>query len=105
MSKFSIEDFVSLHVYKHQSQNMLVNHLLEKEIFAFDDITNLIDDEGVEATAFYWFNCSDWWANAMEKMGDPVLRTDFGNWWSRTGCGNSIEEDYNTEELYKKIRR
>ena len=42
---------------------------------------------------------SDWLLNKLEKLEEPILKTDLETWWGRTCTGQAICLDYNIQEL------
>lgn len=117
-----LRDFVSREVYINQT--MLVNELLEKDIFNYPaDIYNLtktdkqLKDEGYEdieearnngedmQEIFEWWICSDWLIERLEEKGEPILKTDNGDWWGRTCTGQAILLDSVIEEIYTGMKK
>ena len=90
-------------------QSMLIDALLAKEIFSWDDIENLYwkDPETEESEEpqeiFEWWLVTDWLADKLAKHGEPVIRNDYGVWWGRTCTGQAIVLDYVIEEIYIEI--
>jgi len=116
-----LNDFVNRQVYLCQSH--LVEHLLEKEIFSYDDVINGYYTEK-EARAngytdleietldyeqpkeiFEWWLCSDWLLEKLEEQGEPILKTDFGSWWGRGTTGQSIILDSVIEKIYEGVKK
>ena len=110
---------VSNHVYSGQS--MLVDELMKKEVINIDDYENYyksdetikseynvktkeeiqkIRDNGEDQNEIFehWL-VSDWLLNQLSKLEEPLLKTDFENWWGRTCTGQSIYLDYNIQKL------
>lgn len=118
-----LRSFVSREVYVCQS--MLVDELLKREIFDYDNIVNLTktdkqlkeagySEEEMEEIKgkgehwqeiFEWHICSDWLLEKLEKRGQPILRTDWGDWWGRTGTGQSISLDGVIEDIYQELKK
>ena len=118
-----LRSFVSREVYVCQS--MLVDELLKREIFDYDNIVNLtktdkqLKEEGYSEEEmeeikfkgehwqeiFEWHICSDWLIEKLEKRGQPILRTDWGDWWGRTGTGQSIYLDGIIEDIYQELKK
>ena len=46
-----------------------------------------------------FFTKNDWLLNQLSKLEEPLLKTDFENWWGRTCTGQSIYLDYNIQKL------
>ena len=130
-----LSTFVNNNVMTYQS--MLVDHLLEKEIFSYDEITNLYEykcpqcghgdideqsfaaDEGYKCPSceecfdtepesesqeiYEWWIVNEWLLDKLEEKGEPVLRTDYGNWWGRTTTGQAIMLDWVIAVIYKTL--
>lgn len=96
-------DFVNREVYTVQSH--LVEHLLSQEILSYDDIVNFYDeDEMNNQEIFEWWLCSDWLLEKLEQQGEPILRTDFGDWWGRTTTGQNIILDAIISRIYEEAK-
>ena len=110
---------VSNHVYVCQS--MLVDELMKKEVIFIDDYENYylsdeqlkkdhnvksdeeiqeLRDNGSDVNEIFehWV-VSDWLEHQLEKLEEPLLKTDYQNWWGRTCTGQAILLDYNIQEL------
>ena len=110
---------VADHVYVCQSG--LVGELLSKDIISYDNYENLylsdkqlketfdvttdeeieeLRNEGSDVNEVYehWI-VSDWLEHQLEKLEEPLLKTDFQNWWGRTCSGQAICLDYNIQKL------
>lgn len=117
-----LRSFVDREVYVCHS--MLVDHLLEKGIFSCEDITNLqkseqqllddgytqeqIDDGAVDTPdheILEWWLVSNWLIERLEDEGEPVLKTDYGNWWGRTCTGQAILLDSVIEKIYLSLSK
>lgn len=119
------------------NQSCLIDEMLTKEIFNFDDIINACEpccqkcgevlekfyDEILNKDAFKcenckvtddnpddqlkdimeWYLCDSWMIKQLEKQGEPVLKTDFGDWWGRTCTGQAILLDSVIEKIYDSI--
>jgi hypothetical protein len=99
-------------------QSCLIDHLLLKEIFNYDDIVNLCNDKECdncgESTEdcecedyqpkvneiFEWWLCETWLINRLEELGEPILKTDFGSWWGRTTTGQALLLDHVIKVIY-----
>jgi hypothetical protein len=105
-----------------QNQNSLIDHLMEKEIFSYEDVGNLYKtdnellDEGFKAEEiengdadnmkeiYEWWLVSDWLLDKLEAEGEPVLRTDYGDWWGRTCTGQAIALDSVIQKIAKEFK-
>src|SRR5579864_5766786 len=92
-----LRQFVDREVYCCQS--MLVDELLRRDFFSFDEIENL--DQGSEMQEIYeWWIVSDWLAEKLKKQGEPILDNNYGTWWGRTTTGQAIFLDEVIEDIY-----
>lgn len=110
-----VKNFVNNQVYVCQS--MLIEELLKKDFVSYDDIENLyLTDEQLKANGyddieqardrgedtqeiFEWWVVSDYLLKRLEDEGEPILKTDFGDWWGRTCTGQSIYLDGVIEKI------
>jgi len=118
-----LRTFVSNNVFTCQS--MLVGELLKIEFFQYDDIVNLyktrqmLKDEGYKTDEeidrarddgagdqeiFEWWVVDSWLLDKLEAAGEPVLRTDFGDWWGRTCTGQAILLDGVIVKIYDGLK-
>lgn len=84
-------------------QTGLVEELLKREIAYCDDIANSYDlSEPEEPNEVYeWWVCDRWLLGKLEAHGQPVLHSNFGDWWGRTCTGQAIALDGVIEEIYQ----
>lgn len=137
-SQDDLQKFVNNNVGECQSS--LVDMLLEKEIFSWDDIKNKdgyvcpecghneADESAFETEdanvylcpyckktfedapenepqePLEWWTCSSWLMDKLEAYGEPVLRTDYGDWYGRTCSGQSMILDSVIENIYMHLR-
>ena len=52
---------------------------------------------------FDWWVVSGWLLDKLEAHGEPVLKTDYGDWWGRTCTGQAILLDSVIENIYKSL--
>lgn len=52
---------------------------------------------------FEWWLVSDWFADKLRAINEPILSNDYGTWWGRTCTGQSISCDYNIQMLACEI--
>lgn len=118
-----LKEFVSNHVLVCQSG--LVAELLERGTLDFEDIVNLqmadeelkdmgyktkkareeARDNGEDTKDIYeWWVVDGWLLDKLEAEGEPILRTDFGDWWGRTTTGQAIALDWVIEKIYDGIK-
>lgn len=113
-------DFVGRFV--HVCQSSLVDEMLKKGIFEYDDIEKLsttfeedskgtcsicdIEDEKLnenkvcencfepeDQEIYEWWVIESGFAYRLEERGEPILKNDYGTWWGRTCTGQSISMD------------
>lgn len=80
------------YVRSHINQTSLVDDLLKRAIFSYDDIENCFDPETEESTEiFQWLTFQNFWESDYERLitaGIPVLTTDYGSWVGITSYGS-----------------
>lgn len=88
-------------------QSALVDELLNKKFFNFEDIENLYEDneegDSEPQDIYEWWIVNAWFADKLRKAGQPILSTDYGTWWGRTCTGQSIACDYNIQLIACEI--
>ena len=117
------QNFVNRNILR--CQTFLVEELIKKEHFLIDyynDIVNLrktdkelknagYDDDNIqkakdnnedEKEIFEWWLVDDWMLDKLEEAGEPVLRTDYENWWGRTCSGQAVYLDSIMQKIYEK---
>lgn len=52
-----------------------------------------------------WFVVTEWLADHLKRIGEPVLSTNNHKLWGRTCCGQSIELDGTFQEIYNNINK
>jgi hypothetical protein len=52
-----------------------------------------VRDNATDAEVYQWFRVSGWLAQKLKQIGECVLDNEFGEWWGRQCCGQSIEMD------------
>ena len=69
-------------------QSVLVDEMLKRGIFLYDDISNpQVRD------IFEWWVVSGYLLERLERLSEPILRNEFGEWWGRTCTGQMIALD------------
>ena len=67
-----VERFIAREI--HCNQSYLVEELLKKEIFSYDDVINLYSTRCKNHEAkeiFEWYAVSKWLATQLDKLGEP----------------------------------
>jgi len=113
--------FVDREVYHNES--MLVEELLKEGKFQYEDIENYyidpkeyadygyesaqeFEDSGENVNEIYeWWRVSTWLLEKLAKKGEPILRTDYGDYWGRTCTGQAILLDNVISEIYKDLQK
>ncbi len=80
-------------------QTSLVSVALAEELFSYDDITNLYDSDGEYQEIMQWITVSEWLADKLREAHEPILKNEYGTWWGRTCCGQSIILDGTIQEI------
>lgn len=103
-SQRGLSGFVQNHVLVCQTS--LVEELLRREVLNYDDISNLgFNDDDDPQEIYEWWIVDSWLLNKLEAHHQPVLRTEYGNWWGRTCTGQSIALDSVIEDIYQQCGR
>ena len=99
----ALREFVDEEIYTCQSS--LVEEALKNDFFSLDDVENLysIDYPGGIQDIFEWWVVSEWLVIKLCKLGEPVLRNNFGTWWGRTCRGQAIFLDGVIEKIYNEV--
>jgi hypothetical protein len=71
--------------------------------FSWEDVENLYNEDDEPQEIFQWFLVSNWLADDLYGIGEPVIRRGFGqaSIWGRTCCGQSIELDPTFWNIYQ----
>lgn len=57
----------------------------------------------VQQEVLEWWVVTDYMAKRLEETGEPILRTDYGNWWGRTTSGQCLDLDGAMWEVFQHI--
>ena len=116
-----LSQFVSNNVLK--CDTMLTEDLLKEGKFSHDDIENYVidpkeykdygfenakefEDSGENVNEiFEWWSCTDWLIEKLAKKNEPILRTDYGDYWGRTCTGQAIRLDRVIEDIYDDLQK
>jgi hypothetical protein len=120
-----------VYIEKHIQQEMaacqtaLVEELLKREIFSWDDVENLYpticpncntelpleqddckicghDKFSQPQEIFQWFLINEeFLIEDLIKAGKPVLKNEFGSWWGRTCFGQAVVLDSTFWNIYQ----
>lgn len=52
---------------------------------------------------FEWWVVTNWMADKLEEIGEPILRSDYETWWGRTCTGQSIKMDYSIRLMVESL--
>lgn len=109
--------FVNREVLYCQSSlvdDLLKNDALDHE-FSWDNVSNLyyVDPDDAEdgyeedenaREIFEWWLCTTWFIEELEKIGECILRNDYGTWWGRTTTGQSITLDWAPQKVWTDLQ-
>ncbi len=104
--KREFQQFVDNHVLYCQSS--LVDQLLKESAcgISFDDITNAYDEEEDEyREIFEWWLCDSWLLEKLDAKNQPILYTDYGNWWGRCTTGQACALDEVLQEIWIDLQK
>ncbi len=85
------------------NQTYLVEQSLQKGIFGLTDLFNRLNPEGEPQEIFEWWSVSEFMADQLRAIMEPVLSNAYGIWWGRTCTGQSIIHDGTIQEVVKRI--
>ena len=95
-----LRQFVDREVYFCQSS--LVDELLKRDVFRFDEIENLYAGSYIQEI-YEWWVVSDWLVKKLQERGEPILENIYGTWWGRTTTGQAILLDAVIEDIYEEL--
>ena len=49
-----------------------------------------------------WWAVTEWLANHLIDIGEPVLDSDYGVWWGRTCSGQAIDMDGTIQRIVRR---
>ena len=75
-------------------QSVLVDEMLKRGIFLYDDISN-----PQARDIFEWWVVSGYLLERLERLSEPILRNEFGEWWGRTCTGQMIALDHVIDQI------
>jgi len=81
------------------NQTSLIEECFEYGVFDYDEVQNVNE----ETEIFSWFLVSDFLANELIELGEPVLSNELGNWWGRTRYGIPLENDPVLKKINAKL--
>ena len=81
------------------NQTSLIEECFEYGVFDYDEVQNVTEDTEI----FSWFLVSDFLANELIELGEPVLSNELGNWWGRTRYGIPLENDPVLKKINAKL--
>ena len=98
-------DFVIENYILH-NQDGLVRECLVCDVFEYEDIENLWENDGTEDATekevLEWWLVTPRMCSMLGKIDEPVLCNDYGCWWGRTCSGQSISMDGTIQKLVKE---
>lgn len=87
-------------------QSYLVEELLKKEFFSYEDIENLYVQDGEDWNCkeiYEWWSVTGWLAEKLKSHDEPVIDNDFGCWWGRCTTGQAIKMDWIIDQIAKDL--
>lgn len=93
----SAERLISREIYTYQTS--LVCDLLSKGLFNYDDMTHPCDTDGEYHDIYEWWLVSEWLADKLNELNQPVLSNEYGVWWGRTCSGQAIILDGTIQQI------
>lgn len=94
-----------------------VDDIIQREIFCLaNELDQVLYDKDVNAyleawenrshdtEIFQFFIVSDWLADKLSEIDEPVAKDFYGvSWWGRTCCGQAIEADGTIQKILENI--
>lgn len=105
-----VANMISNEIYCNDSY--LMEELFKKEVLEYDLLENstFTEDEdaseydedcaGEHKDIFEWWRISDGLLKELRTQEEPVIESDYGNWWGRTCTGQSITLDPTFYDIY-----
>ena len=96
----ALQNIVKSEVYYNNT--MLINDLIKENFkdFSYDNVDNLKENDEI----FEWYACSDWLIDKLDQQNEPILRTDYDDYWGRTTTGQGIYLDNVLLKIYDSIK-
>ena len=92
---FDIENIVN---FSKTNEDLLDEGYTQEQIDN-DDVSHPYNE------IFEWWLCTDWLLEKLEAEGQPILHTDYGDWWGRTCTGQAILLDNVIENIYTEVHK
>lgn len=67
-----------------------------------DELRQLVTDHAEPAEIFEWWAVTEWLAEELRAIGQPVLDNAYGYWWGRTCTGQGILMDGTLQAIARK---
>lgn len=74
---------------------------IEKLEADIDSLERAIDEPDFKEI-FEWWSVSNWLMEKLEQRGEPILHTDYGDYWGRCCTGQAIAMDSVIRDLVKE---
>jgi len=58
-----------------------------------DELRELVNDNADPAEIYEWWAVTEYLAEKLEEIGEPVLSNSYGHWWGRTCTGQAMIMD------------
>jgi len=105
--------------YNSPEEKIFVTNMIEREVYClgnefqelyskanecwFENVANLYDEDEEPQEIMQWFVVSEYLAEKLESIGEPILSTDSHKLWGRTCYGQSLELDGTFQEIYRGL--
>jgi len=64
---------------------------------------DLINENAEAAEIYEWWAVTEWLAQKLVGIGEPVLDNAYGNWWGRTCCGQGLLMDGTLQQIAREV--
>lgn len=84
---------------EHTVRIAVIAAMDEGSIDGIDEWRKAVSDNAEDAEVYQWFRVTDWFASQLDAIDEVVLENNYGNWWGRQCCGQSIIMDGTLQKI------
>ena len=68
-----------------------------------DELRDLVNDHAEPVEILEWWAVTDWLAQKLNAINEPVLSNAYGHWWGRTCSGQALIMDGTLQQIAAAI--
>lgn len=68
-----------------------------------EDYYSAIRDQAEPNEVYEWWLVTDYLAEQLDAIGEPLIRNGYGNWWGRTCTGQSMMLDGTLQQIARNM--